>query len=712
MNNEQYNDLKKAEIPAGQLKEAAVAAWLDEIGSAKKREKRWREEGKKIVKVYEGDRSDYAPFNILFSNTDTLAPALYNNTPRPAIQRRHKDKDPLGAAVALTLNRTLSYSMDSNSGDTCEFDTLIEHGILQALVPGRGIIRWKYQAELKQNVGVKAEAKQSPEAIEQTGAEGNAGQQTFETVENERIVGVPVEWDRWTCGYAKKWHQVPWVSFEHHMTKEELKENFGVLGQYVSCGQLEDDDGKASDNNRKVAVVYEIWNREKKTVIFVSPGLKERELKMVDDPLELTGFFPMDEPLTFLQKVGDLVPQPVYQIYREQAEELNEVTVRITAIVKALKVRGAYDSSLTELSKVLQADDNVLVPIENVMALGEGAKLENALFLMPIDKLVSVLQQLYLQRTQIKQVIYEITGISDILRGSSVASETATAQNIKNQWGTLRLKKMQKKVQKWCRNNLRIMAEIACRRFAVKTFQAVTELPYVTQEQKAQAQVQLQQMQIQQSQQAMMAPPGQPPAPPEPPPQELTDLLATPSWEDILDLMRSGLNTTFRVDIELNSTIADDMAEDQKDVGEMLNALSQFLNGVAPLIENGTMPFEVAKAMMLGIVRKLKVGPEVEEHLDKMKPPTPPEPEKPQEDPNIQLKMQAAQAAAQLAVQKAQQEMQMMQMEMEMRKEEHRIKMEELRQKAQVGQAKFEQAMLMARMKAFQPTKQPATSEN
>jgi hypothetical protein len=732
MNNADIDRITKPSADKGSLGASQVAAWLVEIDSQKQKEKAWRTEAAKIVQLYEGDRREQSPFNILYSNTDTLLPALYNNTPRPAVGRRYKDTDPLAAAVALTMNRTLSFCMDPNNGGDAEFDSLVEYSILQALVPGRGIVRWKFDADYT------AVTNTSVEAIKNTFAEGAAVQAEVEKptgiqnvtppdvpkVKNERVCGETVQYDRFLCGYALKWTQVPWVSFEHHMTTEELEENFGAIGKKVSTAKLEDaGEGKAAGKDtREVAVVYEVWDKTSRRVIFLSPGLKDRELRVAEDPCKLSGFFPCAEPLHFLQKMSSMIPQPVYNLYREQAEELNLITRRITAVMSALKVRGAYDGGLTEMPNILSSDDNTLVAIENVMSL-DGKKLADLIFLMPLGELVNVLQQLYMQRGQIKQVIYEITGISDILRGGSVASESATAQSIKNQWGTLRLKSMQKVVSKWCRNNLRIVAEIAAQSFSIETFQQMTGLPYATAQQKAQAQLAMTQFQEQQQMQPPPQP-GQPPAPPAQPPQQAVDTLATPGWDDIVAMLRNDLAVEYRIDIETNSTIADDMAEDQKNIGELLNALSQFLNGVAPLIANKAMPFSVAKTMMLGIVRKMAMGPEVEGELEKMKDPEPPEAEKapapPPPDPNIQLKQQAEQVKLQGEMQKGQQEgelaaqqaqfemqrlrleAQKMRQEMEFAAEEHRNKMQLEQEKALVSREKFKQQMMLAQQKLAQ----------
>jgi hypothetical protein len=62
---------------------------------------------------------------------------------------------------------------------------------------------------------------------------------------------------------------------------------------------------------------------------------------------------------------------------------------------------------------------------------------------------VSAFSTVYTQRTQVLQVIYEVTGISDIIRGGGTkASETATAQQLKAQYGSMRLRRRQDDIQK------------------------------------------------------------------------------------------------------------------------------------------------------------------------------------------------------------------------------------------------------------------------
>lgn len=672
-----------------------VKKWMGELDLARKREKDWRKCGKKVQEIYEGCKAEDTPFNVLYSNTETLAPALYAQIPRPAVERRFKDdEDKLGAAVVEASNRGLTYLLDTNSEDYETFDAAVKASVLDALIPGRGGLRLRYDAKVE-------------------GAEGS------EQVSSELVCVEHFEWTRMLHGYAEKWCDVPWVAFEHYFNELEVKEHFGAVTagdtRYSADNENTNRDEKDQDkdtanpkSNVKTACFYEIWNKADKSIIWVSPDYPKGIVKTLPDPLGLTGFYPMPEPLRLLDKAANLLPTAIYTQYENQAKELNTVTLRLNALIKACKARGIYNGNLGKIEDVLQQDENTLVAVENAQSLDGG--LDKAIWFMPIDKIVAVVQQLYLARQQCKQVIYEITGISDIMRGQSQASETLGAQEIKQQWGTMRLKKMQKAVSTFVRDSMRLMLEIAGKKFDEQTWAAMTELPFLSQEQVTQA------MQAEQAARQMlvqastMQPPPLPGQPPQPPPPQLMQAqqaqqqaqaeLQKPKWSEVLGVLKSDMQRQYRVDIETNSTIDPEATEDKEQIAEVMNAMSQFLNGVAPLIENGTMPFEVAQAMLLAIVRNFRWGPKIERYIEQMKPPTPPQ------DPNAAAKAQAEQTKAQSEQAKMQLEMQIAQQEMEFQKQEHQMKMEEMRMKVQVaqilGQAKIETARATAAHQNFQ----------
>jgi hypothetical protein len=83
--------------------------------------------------------------------------------------------------------------------------------------------------------------------------------------------------------------------------------------------------------------------------------------------------------------------------------------------------------------------------------------------------LASALINCYQAQANIKGQIYEITGISDILRGAGAASESATAQQLKGQYAGLRLRAMQESVSLFASELLRLKAQIICTKFQPET---------------------------------------------------------------------------------------------------------------------------------------------------------------------------------------------------------------------------------------------------
>ena len=679
-----------------------VQIWLAEIQSAIRREKAFRKVGKRVVKLYEAGASSEAeaaqtPFNILYSNTDTLLPALYNAVPRPVVQRRYKDESPLGKEAAKVGQRLLEFQLEASDPEYESFDDLMQLSVLQALVPGRGVVQFKYEASFEKEtslddadtIGQDAEEFDEIEASETATGDPSAPHQ-FESVSGEDVVAEGCPWDYFIHGYARTWKEVPWAAFRYDMTKEELVKNFGEIAAALEIEADENDSEPSFDGENKRRLpsveVWKIWDKSSKKVLFVSECYRDGFLKEVDDPLGLSGFFPFPEPLTFFPKLSSLTPTALYVQYESQAEELNVVTTRIKSLTKAMKIRGGYDSTIQEVERILTSDDNTLIPLENIAALGDQRGIDKAVFFIPIEKYFPVLQQLLAQRQAIKQVIYEITGVSDILRGASVASETATAQNIKNQWGTLRLKRMQKRVARYACDCLRLILEISVKHFSVETIRQMTGLPYPTRAEQQQAQAAMQELQL------AGAASGQPVQPP----PELAKVLGTPTWEDILEVLRNDLQRAYKIDIQTNSTVDAEATEDKANIAEFMNALAQFFNAIAPAVQAGALPFEAAKTLLLAIVRRFRFGPEVEDELLKM---VPPQPQGQGDD--------GAAEAAKLELQAKQQELQLkasaMQQEMAFKSAEHEFRMKELQQKSALAEAKFAMDMKQLQLRAAAP---------
>lgn len=667
-------------------KEASlIQYWLEELRDAYKREKNWRKDAKRLVEMFECERRRDTLYNILYANTETMSPALYNTTPRPDVRRRFKDDDEVARAGGLVLQRTLEFLLDNNLQDSPHFDTIIEQALLEALVVGRGVVRFRYEFIGEQQI------------------------------ESEGISAEIVAWQRFRHAYAKQWKDVSWVAFQHFMTREQLRENFGDIANRlplnVSSAEAdhnEDEEswqgGENDEGQKYLGQVWEIWDKNSRKVYFISPDLPEQMLRVADDPLHLSGFFPIATPLMFFPKISSLEPVPLYAAYEGQAKELNRITLRIARIIEALKVRGFYDSTVGGLDRVLEADDNELIAAENVVAMQQGQTLDRSIWLMPLNELVLVLQQLYTQRDQIKQIIYEITGISDIIRGSSSAYETATAQEYKNQWGALRLRRLQKQVSMFVRECLRVMGEIATR-MQPETLIKMTGLPFPRQEEQQQAQMMLQQLQGQAGQLQMIAQQdpraGQQLQALDGQMKQYQAVLNKPNWETIIQFLQNSVVRNYRIDIEANSTIEPEAAEDGQKLGEFLNAFAQFMNGIAPLVQQGYLPIEAGKEMLLAITRKYRFGEDVEDSLKQITMPQQQGDEKGKiAEQEAQAKIQQIQQKGQVEAQKGQMDLALKQLQLQQKQKEAEMDMALKAQELQVKQQEIAMKEQLGRVKA------------
>lgn len=586
-----------------------VAHWLAELTAAKKREERYRKDGKEVIDLYGAETETDVPFNILYSNTETLRPALYSAQPRPVVQRRYKDADPIGKMAADASRRMLEYQLDTNVEGYEPLSSAMGAVVLDALLPGRGWAILKYDATMTT----------IPEPPTEEDAEkADGAREPAQYTEREQVCIESMVWDRVLIGYAKKWHKVPWIAYAFYMTKAEVEAKFGkAIAKKLTYHDSQDDDdqekerrkGREGAGERKTALIYQIWDKAGgRKIRYLSPNYTEDELLVEDDPLQLTGFFNTPRPLVFIEKSSSLVPTAPYKMYKTQARQLNRITKRIEKITEAIKARGIYDGSMGgDLEKLMEKDDNALVPAEVTSMLATEKGFQNAIWFLPLEVLIAVIQQLYQAQDTCKQTIYEITGIADIMRGNTNASETLGAQQIKNQWGTLRLKRMQQEVARYVRDLLRMMLELSATKFDEETWGKMTGLPFVTTTQRQQLE---QQAAIMQSMQQPLSP-------------DIQQQLAQPVWGEILALLKDDLQRSYRVDIETNSTIEPEAAEDQEALTKLLTAMGQVMQAMGPMVLQGVLPFDAAKEMLLTVSRRYRFGDQFEDSINAMQQPKP-----------------------------------------------------------------------------------------
>lgn len=624
--------------------------WLDALHLADTDEKEWRDKSEETIEIYRGKKKSATnrSFNILHSNVETICPALYNSTPVPDIRRRYADEDPIGKVVSDILDRAISYSVDAY-----DFDATMRAVVKDGELPGRGVARVRYVPTF-----------------------GQDGMVAYEEV---RCDYVP--WRYFRRGPGRTWDDVPWIAFGDFLTREALRD---------LCGDALDKDGKplfevvplnymaeTKQGDRKpatqepgifrTALVWQIWDKETRRVVSICPDYPDAPLAVVDDPLQLEVFFPTPRPYQPIQTTDSLVPIVPYQIYEDHVRELDDVTGRIAKLVKQLRPRFAYaTSAATDFKSWAEADDGEGVPLTGVEHLASNVGIEKLMSWFPLDPTANALKVLVEHRERIKQVIYEVTGIADILRGSTNPNETASAQQLKAQWGSLRIQNRQAEVARFARDLFRLKAEIIANKFSWETLSQMTGITAPTAAQKQQAQIMLQQ--AQQAQQ-----PGMPAPQPVQIPPDMQKIASQPSQEEIEQVLRNDVMRSYRIDVESDSTIRGDLTRNQGIMTQFLQGTAQFAQAMAPIIDRNPQSAPAVMRIYSAFARQFKLGRQAEDAIEQLAEGAA-QPQQPQPDP----KAEAEKARADAVKAKSEADIKKTALDAQVTEREHAMKMQAL----------------------------------
>jgi hypothetical protein len=650
-----------------------VRYWNSEIKLAQREEQGWQERARKVVQRYRDEREaseeGQGRFNVLWSNVETQGPLIYSQVPKPVVARRFPERkadgwnpfqpqqpDEVSRIVSELLERAITVVLDT------QMDGVMKRVRQDFLLPGRGEARVRYVPTFKQiplppvptvtDATGRTVRADTGEAIEDTTAIGDNGFWTpppLEALDTERVELGYTVWDDVLFSPAPTWEDVRWVAFRARMTRDQLTARFGDVGKQVPLKNrpagMEKDVSKPENELFARAIVWEIWDKTSGKALWIAEGFADQTLDEKPDPLRLQQFFPCPEPVQALWTNGTLKPAPEYCQYQDQAQELDDLTDKIRLITRAIRVKGFYAGDSKNEFSTMFADGNdapELIAWSDWAAFTDSGGLEKLIAWFPIDMLVAALTALYQARQEVKQELYEVSGLADIIRGASNPDETATAQNIKSRFAGMRVEDKAKQMARFARDLVRLTGEIIAEHFQPKTLSEMTGIYLPTAAEKQAALLKAQMMMANAGAQGQPADPTMA--------AKYQALQAQPTWDDVLPVLRSDVKRSFRIDIETDTTIAPDKDAEKQARVEFLEAFSQFLSEVAPLVGQGVIPFELAKEMLLFGVRGFPIARPLEAAIEAMQPQAPqnqgPSPE--------QIRADSAQQVAQIRAQSEQ----------------------------------------------------------
>ena len=543
--------------------------WSAEIEASKKELEKFQEKADKITRRYLDKRDDYqeeqSRVNLFWSTTKVLLSLLYARPPRASVARSFLDADDDQARVAgAIMQRLLNRSFDDN---VSEWDNTVRQGIEDWLIVGMGQLWERYEVETV--------VEEIPAQFDPLTGDEIAPASTYERIVNEDAPCDYVYWKDFFWSPARTWPEVRWVARRVYMTKDQLVKRFGEeIAKIVplsSTKPKDSNDGQPGFDVWSKAEVYEIWCKENKRVYWLAKGC-EIILDYKDDPLGLEKFFPCPKPLIANVTSSNFMPRADYVFAEDQFNELDEINTRITWLTRAAKVIGVYDKAADGVQRMLnQAAENQLIPVDNWAMFAESGGVKGKVDWLPIDQVVNAIERLRQYRQDKTVQIYEVLGISDVMRGSSRASETATAQQIKAQFGSTRIQLMQFYIAEWITEALRIRAEIIAKHFQPDTI--------------------LQRSNILRTPDAQYAQPA-------------------------VQLIKDEQLAEYRISVEADSMAAMDWAAERDAAVQFMQGLGAFISQVSPMAQAvpGAAPYLLR--MLQWSVSKFRVSSEIEGILD------------------------------------------------------------------------------------------------
>jgi len=639
--------------------------WYNCIAQYERTFKEWEGRADKIVKRYRDDqRSRNNPnsrFNILWSNVQTITPAVFARLPRPDVSRRFRDNDPIGRVASMMLERALEYEIE-HYGD---YASAMKQTVQDRLLGGRGTAWVRYEPHIVGEMGGEVEdmpddGLQVTEDIDEAETEGGIHRENQERIEYECAPVDYVHWRDFGLTVARTWEEVTAVWRKVYMGRPALVERFGEeLGGKIP---LDTKPETSKTFNEKMgegaseAVVYEIWDKTTGQVIWLNKSMG-KILDTRDDPLKLENFWPCPKPMFSTLTTDSLIPVPDFVLYQDQARQLDTLADRIDGFIQALKVRGVYDAAEPSLARLFsEGENNALLPVKNYGAFSEKGGMAGAINLVDIKPIAEGLQMAYQAMEQVKGQIYEIMGIADIQRGQTDPNETLGAQIIKSNNASGRLKTMQHDVVNFATALLQIKAQIICQHFTDDTIVKISGA-----------------MQLSPQDQALI-------------PQALA-------------LLKNEPAKNFRIEVTSDSMIYQDEQQEKQDRVEFLSAVSSFMQTALPAATQAPELTPLLMEMLKFGVTAFKAGKGMEglidETADKFRQqakamegqPKPPS----LEMQKLQMQQQMEQAKMQAQSQAKQAEMQA-QMQMEQQKMQMQMELEKAKQEyqAQENQLKFQ----------------------
>lgn len=540
-----------------------------------------------------------AELDLFWASYEILKPAVYAHAPKPVVAPQFQDRRPVKNKTAELLERTSISAFDRSN-----IDDVMKEIRDDLIFTNRGVMWITYESEDGQKV-------------------------CFEQVDRKDFRHSP----------ARKWCDVYGVARRVWMTRKDMRKRFrktsGDAYKDASFNRDREDRENGAADNSKRASVWEVWHKADNKVYWVAEGV-DVILDSGAPHLKLRDFFPCPKPAYGTLARRSLVPVPDYERYAAHFGKINTLTSRIYMLLDRVKMKGLIPSGgdvSSAIEELMRADDDeILIPVPSAAMKGD---MNNFVQWMPIEQIAATITGLISARSQLIDDFYQLSGISDIMRGATEAEETLGAQQLKTQYGSVRVRGKIQELQRIACDAVKIAAEIISEKFTQDTLLDMSQMEIPTksdidkqikgiekaaeQEMKALEQQAAQavqsgqvqdpqaaQQQFQQQQQQLLAKYA----------PMLNEARNEVPIEDIMKLLRDDKARGFAFQIDEESTVLADEAAEKQSRNEFMAAFATASQALQPLVQTGASGAKLAGELLKFQLGPFRVGRELDSLID------------------------------------------------------------------------------------------------
>ena len=595
------------------LEPGSAKAWLNLLEEAEDAFEDWNDHCDLIDRKFAnlerlGMMNRDREFQMFWANVEVLKPSIYAKPPIPVVVPKFKDRRPVYQAASEVMERCCVVAFDL--AHINELMLLVRDDVV---MHGRGVPWVRYE---------------------------DKGSEDYDY---EKVCIDHKHRRDFLHSISRSWREVEWVAGASYLTRAQARDRFKKHSgdAYQEAEYKVDKDAKeiGGGDNRERAKFWEIWHKSERRVVWVAKGCDEI-LDEGEPHLKLQDYFPCPKPAYGTVQPGSLIPVPDVLQYHDQLDEVNSLTGRIHALSEALSVKGFYPAGAGEVGDAIQTAIRLktsgvtMVPISNWAAFG-GSK--DVIIWLPIDQIATVVQTLIMNRKEMINDIYEITGLSDIMRGATDARETLGAQQLKTQFGSSRVRDKQLELVRIARDLVGITSEIITEVFDPVTIIEMSQTQLPTQQMQQQQIMQLtQNMQVQQQQidqaqqdprfsQAQQADPqkvqmlmeearkameaGQ---------NAIKQMQDKATIEQVLYFLKNNKSKAFTLDIETDSTVMIDENGEKERRGEFVQVLTPMLQQIGAMVTATPQSAEFCGELLKWTMAPFRVGRTMDGAIDNL----------------------------------------------------------------------------------------------